>query len=573
MDPIKRIQLGKLTAADTPPDVDAQTVAEMRREAEINSALSGMRIPAGIEPGRERMLAAAREQATSNREKRMNPIEKLMHGRPWPARLAIAGGLLLAVGVVAQLPAGTSYANNAGQAIVFDLGVAGNADEEAAKREQWEVQSRGILDSFRAIRESAHHVAVMSSFSDDNLRSLSGVIFVMEEENPEAQSARERANRRFSEYTDEDSIRSRMQELKEEIELLAGGADRQNREELERAQQELLRARDLLESSLGERESRLSEASAVIEAQLELLDADGSESERVRDLKLRLEKVRAGESERRISDREHERMLREVRAVQVEDRKIEIDRAREELEQARSEMNEERARLEELDIQKLVEEELRSSGIDLDDALIEIEDSEIRLELEEALKGLDSLDMIREVAIEELRDQELQLRELHEGLQLELLHELDGEQFVLELQLGDLESEAFQQELMLSLEEMNQDLRLELQGLEELQLGDLKLELQKIDELQDVILELQLPDAELLELTMLMDEERESADNGKLSFRFEDHLFSFPAKTPARKMAATVNNWLKENGYDCEVRVEVTTNDDGRPCAARAVVK
>ncbi|MEZ5338039.1 MAG: hypothetical protein R3F46_07200 [bacterium] len=573
MDPIKRIQLGKLKAAETPPDVDAQTAAEMRREAEINSALSGMCIPAGIEPGRERMLAAAREQATSNREKRMNPIEKLMHGRPWPARLAIAGGLLLAVGVVAQLPAGTSYANNAGQAIVFDLGVAASADEEAAKREQWEVQSRGILDSFRAIRESAHHVAVMSSFSDDNLRSLSGVIFVMDDETAQAQSARERAAERFSEYTDEDSIRSRMQELKEEIELLAGGADQQSRDELERAQRELLRARDLLENAMGERESRLAEASAAIEAQLELLDADGSESERVRDLKLRLEKVRAEESERRSSDVERERMLSEIRAMQAEDRQVLTDRAREELEQARAEMNDERARLQELDIQQLVEQELEQAGLELDNALIEMDDSRIKLELEEALKGLDSLDMIREVAIEELRDQELQLRELHEGLQLELLHELDGEQFVLELQLGDLEGEAFQQELMLSLEEMNQDLQLELQGLEELQLGDLKLELQKLGELKDVMVELQLPDAELLELTMLLDEERESANNGKLSFRFEDHLFSFPANTPARKMAATVNKWLRENGYDCEVRVEVTTDDDGRPCAARAVVK
>ncbi|MCB1221729.1 MAG: hypothetical protein H7A35_08645 [Planctomycetales bacterium] len=573
MDPIKRIQLGKLTAAELPPDADTQNAAELRREAEINSALSGMRIPAGIEPGRERMLAAAREQSTSNRENRMNPIVKLMSGRPWPARLAIAGGLLLGVTVAAQLPAGPSYANSAGQAIVFDLGVAASADEEAAKREQWELQSQGILDRFRAIRESAHHVAVMSSFSDDNLRSLSGVIFVMDEDSAEAQSARKRAAERFSAYTDEDSIRGRMQELREEIELLAGGADQQSREELARAKNELARARQMLEGVMGERASRLDEASAAIEAQLELLEGQGPDSENVKQLKVKLEKIRAEEAQRGATDADRERMLKEIREVQLDDHRAELDLAREEMERARKEMGEERDRLQELDIQALVEKELKQAGIELDNALIELQDGQLELELEEALKGLDSLDSIREVAITELRDQELQLRELHEGLQLELLQELDGDQLVLELQLSQLENEAFQQDLHVNLEELGRELELELKGLEDLKLEEVKLELQKIDELKGVLTELQLPDGELLELTMLREADLETERGAKLSFRFEDHLFSFPVNTPAKKMAATVNKWLKQNGYDCQVRVEVTTDDEGRPCAAKAVVK
>ena len=324
---------------------------------------------------------------------------------------------------------------------------------------------------------------------------------------------------------------------------------------------------------MGERASRLDEASAAIEAQLELLEGQGPDSENVKQLKVKLEKIRAEEAQRGATDADRERMLKEIREVQLDDHRAELDLAREEMERARKEMGEERDRLQELDIQALVEKELKQAGIELDNALIELQDGQLELELEEALKGLDSLDSIREVAITELRDQELQLRELHEGLQLELLQELDGDQLVLELQLSQLENEAFQQDLHVNLEELGRELELELKGLEDLKLEEVKLELQKIDELKGVLTELQLPDGELLELTMLREADLETERGAKLSFRFEDHLFSFPVNTPAKKMAATVNKWLKQNGYDCQVRVEVTTDDEGRPCAAKAVVK
>src|SRR5690606_2881922 len=90
MDHRQRILLEKLTRPEDIPEAPASEQAELREEAGINAALAGLHVRSGMEPPRERVLAAARQQMhETDREKTMNPILRLLSGRSWPARLAI----------------------------------------------------------------------------------------------------------------------------------------------------------------------------------------------------------------------------------------------------------------------------------------------------------------------------------------------------------------------------------------------------------------------------------------------------------------------------------------------------
>ncbi len=597
MDPRQRILLDKLARPEDIPNDGRLNAAELRREAGINAALSGLRIKAGPEPGRQRMLAGALAQTHTDRENNMNPIIRLLGGRPWPARLAILATLLLAVTMMAQLPASTSYAQSAGRAIVFDLGVAASDSEVQQKQQDWQAQSRRILDEFRAIRGSVHRVAMMSDPLADNLHSLSGVIFVLDEAADDSDNAAaRRARDRFAAYGDAAGIKVHMQELQDEITMLSGGADERSREELDRAREELARAKVLLVEVMGERDGKLQEASGLLETRLRLIEEIAPDAGQLADMQLRLQKVLEERELAAAAGSDHTELSVEIQHIVAEEQR----RMHEELGPV---LDEQRRMLEELDIEALVEEQLalhadeldneqilqelerELAGLDLDLVAIDL-DGELQgleVELREALAGLEDMDEIREIAIRELRNEETGLRELNSELLNVEMHKLEDGLLEMKVELQQLEDgqavelremeKEMQAELRVELDGLQQELEAELSSLEGLELGELMLELQQLEDLKDVILELRLPEGELLELTMLEELHRAGEGEGKISFRFEDHLFSFPANTPAKKMAATVNKWLKENGFDCSVMVELQYDDNDELCGARAVVR
>ena len=557
MNPRRRILLDKLRELPLEHgQPDGPELSELREETRITEALAQMRIKAGPEPERGRMLAVTEAQASNHREKQMNPIIRLLSDRPWPARLAITACCLLALAAAAQFPFRTSYAQTGGRAIVFDLGVASNESEENAKREMWAEQSRRILDCFRAINASAHRVSMLSDPLSDNLLSMSGVIFLMDDEQ---QDLEERSADNESAANNPEQIRRRVQELQEEISMLSNGGDEHSEKEIARAREELEKAQAQLLEVMANREDKLSEAGKLIEVRLKELEGSGEQEGALFELKVALEEVRqaAGEqsSEHSAEIRaELERMVSETRQEALRQAELEL-----------------REHADEIDVEAVLREIEESLEIEMSEenmlqlqAELEGGRLELQVELSDALAGLDSLDKLREMAIEDLRSEKLELHELKNEVQRLELQGLDSGLLELKVELENVPGP----ELELELEELKLDLERELSTLEGLPLTELKVELQRLEEMKGALLELQLPEGELLELTMLEELNANGPDSDKISFRFQDHLFSFPRKTSAARMASTVNDWLSKNGYDCRVRVELCYDDDGKICGA-----
>jgi hypothetical protein len=553
MDASKRILTEKMKDGQHgSPELPGQ-----QREAEIDAALASLSITAGPAPLRERVLAAAIAEANTCTEKNMNLIIRLLSGRSWPTRLAIISGVILAIVLLAQLPFRTSYARSSGQALVFDLGVAASAQEASQTRDRWAWQSQRLLDCFRAINASAHRVGFMSDPLSDNLLGLSGVIYVMDD--AEAQDYAEDQERHAE---DQAGYEQQMLELEAELKLLSSGVDNYSREELARARGELLLARDQLLSVMANRDSKLTEASSLLERHLQQQPNSAREQALVQ-LKARL---LAEGSSGCLSDEQVAGLRARIREL--------IGNGTPDLSSLDIRLDElhDLAALDSLDAMR----DLQEASLQLDLTARELADMQnepgnagylqMQKELTDAREGLLSLDGLREEALAQLQSEELHLKALQEGMSGLQSQDLEKLQLELKLVLPDMPTA----ELELEMSQLKLDLDREMQVLQELELPRMQLELQALAELSGELLELQLPDAELLKVTEL-DRRRELADTDKISFRHQNHLFSFPRSASAATMTAVVREWLAANEFDDDVQVELCYDDAGKLCGARVI--
>jgi len=520
----------------------------------------------------------------------MNPIIRLLSGRPWPARLAITACCLLVIAAAAQFPFRTSYAQSGGRALVFDLGVASTQSEQSAKREQWEQQSRLILDCFRAINASAHRVSVLSNPLSDNLLSMSGVIYLLDdaaidkERTESGMDTQDAAGEPGADPAEEARLKQQVAELARELELLSGGGGKQGSAEIEEARKRLEEARQQLLDVMGGRRDKVDEAKRLLEEFFGQQSLKGEDADQVRELHEKLLNEWMGKPTLTPDQMQqlHDELLQWSQSVDNDP----LDQAAIErqlmLAQQASGFSDE-----ELDKHlQAVREELEQAHGQIVELMPQgsSEREQVQLELRKTLLGLDSVAGLREAAIGQLQSEELSLAELQVDLQelhghLGELHvklrkvdpaELAREELELSRQLRGPSLQKLDDELAL----MKLDLAGELQTLQDIHLQDVELSLQQLEELHVALAELQLPNGVLLDAT-LVELAQQAADGNvpKISFRFQDHLFSFPASASPATMAKTVNRWLKENDYVCRVNVELCLDGNGVVCGAQAVIR